>query len=71
MALRSDQRLKQADKVFLDRHTLSSVSCTQTQRQLEPGGVCLCACMVGGCGGFVCARACMHTFPYVVLNACL
>lgn len=48
MALRSDQRLKQADKVFLDRHTLSSVSCTQTQRQLEPGAVCTCVCACTG-----------------------
>lgn len=82
MALRSDRRLKQADKVFLGRRSLSLPLslCSQhsgSQKQLQPVGVCV----VGGCSSglglehiFVCL--CMRTFPCavskgLVLNVCL
>lgn len=48
MALRSDQRLKQADKVFLDRHTLSSASCTQIEAVRVWRCMCVCACVWSG-----------------------
>lgn len=66
MALRSDRRLKQADKVFLGRRSLSLALslCSQhsgSQKQLQPVGVCV----VGGCSSglglehiFVCVCAC-------------
>lgn len=82
MALRSDRRLKQADKVFLDRHalSLSSAPCTQTPRGSYSLPVCVCVCtrvcVVGGCSSglgleHICVCACLSvcTFPCVVLNA--
>lgn len=71
MALRSDQRLKQADKVFLDRHSLSlsSAPCTQTSRGSYSLSVCVwlgVVAVVLGLSTFLC----VCTFPCVVLNAC-
>ena len=82
MALRSDRRLKQADKVFLDRHT-PSLLCSlhsDSQRQLQRVGVCVCVCVSvcvvgGGCSSglglehIFCVCLSVHTFPCGVLNA--
>lgn len=86
MALRSDRRLKQADKVFLDCHT-PSLLCSlhsDSQRQLQPVGVCVCVCVCGwgGCISglglehiFVCVFERAHLsvwgFKCLVLDVCL
>lgn len=80
MALRSDRRLKQASKVFLDRHTLSLPPLLPALRLPEAVTACRCVWLgvvaaVWGLNTFCVCVECVHLFvcgfKCLVLDVCL